>query len=92
VLAGGDGHGHGGEAEASRVAALATDSALNPDACLAVGGADAPTKAAANYQLAYGSQSPVTELAPSDKVVRCVVPSVGVFVCVGGEVDYQVRE
>ncbi len=41
---------------------------------LQVGGADAPSRASFNYQLAYGSQSPVTELPPTKKGA-CPAPS-----------------
>jgi formylglycine-generating enzyme required for sulfatase activity len=49
--------------------ASAADAGRNPDACMAVGGSDAPSSLAAgfNFQLAYGSQSPVSELPPSKK-------------------------
>mmetsp|Transcript_12956 Transcript_12956/g.22861 ORF Transcript_12956/g.22861 Transcript_12956/m.22861 type:complete len:891 (+) Transcript_12956:156-2828(+) len=45
---------------------LACDLARNPDVCMEVGGTEAPGLGF-NYQLAYGSQSPVTELPPSKK-------------------------
>lgn len=35
--------------------------------CVQVSGIDALSKAGFNFQLAYGSQSPVTELPPSKK-------------------------
>lgn len=54
--------------QASKSAAAATDADLNPDACLLVSGNDAVAKVGFNIQLAYSSQSPVTELPPSTQV------------------------
>ncbi|KAJ9513718.1 hypothetical protein QJQ45_015472 [Haematococcus lacustris] len=45
----------------------AEDPACNPDPAMLAGGADAPTRLGANLQLAWSSQSPVTELPASVK-------------------------
>lgn len=44
----------------------AQDTLRNPDVAMQFSGADATTKGGFNLQLAYGSQSPVTELPPSE--------------------------
>jgi formylglycine-generating enzyme required for sulfatase activity len=47
--------------------ALVADAAINVDLSMQCSGSDAVAKVGFNVQLAYGSQSPVDALAPSDK-------------------------
>ena len=46
---------------------LLLDENINVDVCMQASGADAAKVFGFNFQLAYGSQSPVNELPPSEK-------------------------